>query len=285
MFKLKQYLKTANLRLKSLTPGELFVLLTVAALLIFAVKFFGLRREYRLIRVEVVGKNWAENFNNYGYRAPFWMSDKIKIGQQELSKTGRVIATLVDLENYERGGEEAEMYLTLRVETVYNKRMKRYTFKDKYLDVGSAIELNLNNIQIEGQVIDNNVPLENYPHKKFRLVVRGRNRDSWIYNSIKPGDYMLNRATGKHVVDIVDVKTEEPSGNVAFINKSSYLTFGNKAQQKDMILTIDVDAYLQDGRWYFAGHQNLKVGGWISFSTNKLLSDGLEVQSVEELTN
>lgn len=267
-----------------MSPLELFILFTVAALVVFTVKFFGLRREYRLIRVEVIGKNWSENFNNYGYRTPFWMSGKIKVGQKELSKTGRTIATLVDMENYERGGEEADVYLTLEVETVYNKRMGKYTFKDKYLDVGSAIELNLNNIQIQGQVVDDDVPLDGYPRKDFRLVLRGRSRDPWIYRAIQPGDYMADRATGESVMKIIDIRTEAPSGSIVQINKSSYLTVGNKSDLKDVILTVLVKAHQQDGRWYFAGHQNLKVGNtWISFTTNNLIIDGLEVESIEEM--
>lgn len=259
-----------------------FILISIAILVIFAVKYFGLKKEWRTIRVEVINKNWAENYNPNGYRTPFWLSDKLKIGQKETDKTGKAIAEVLDIENYVRGTEEAEVYLTLKVQTIHQKRQDKYIFKEKNIDLGSAIELNLNNIQVFGQIIDNDVPTTGYLTKTFTITSRSRSLEPAMIDKIKVGSKMYNRATSEPIAEIVDVKNEEASR--IFINSitDNSLSFKYNPRAKDVIIKTKVKAIFVDHRWYFSGHQDLKVGNSFYLYTDKFNLYAGEIENVEE---
>jgi hypothetical protein len=246
------------------------------------VKFFGRKNEYLTLRVEVIKKNWTENYDPYGYRVPFWMSDKVKIGQVEKGKSGKIIATVTDLENYERGPEETELYLTVEVEALLNKRTGVYTFKDKPINLGSPIELTLNNIDIIGQVVDNNVPKNGYPKKYFLVKARGRNLDPWLYSKVKPGIKMYNRANNDMIAEILKVETENSSLQKIKIDNSGNYLQSVVSQNKDIVVEFRLKGYQLDGKWYFSGHQNLKISNQLYFYSDEFNLYELEIEDIKE---
>lgn len=277
-------LKTIRKRILNLHPIEIFIMLVIVSLTVFVVKFFGIKEDWKIIRVEVIKKAWSEDGSDpYGYRAPFWLSDKIKIGQEEKNpNSGKVIATLIDMESYERSGEESDLYLTLKVQVTLNKRNGKYSYKDLPLDLGSEIKLDLNNMIIPGQIVDNDVPENGYPTKYFIATVRGRNIDPWIYSKVIPNLTMKNRASNENIVQILSVKTEEPSFQPINIDSSNL--FFSTNQNKDLVFTAKIKAYQKDNRWYFGGHQNLKVGNIIylhmeNIDLNKFIVENLTESS------
>ena len=191
-------------RLQSLSFFEIFISLSIITLVVFVVKYFGLKVEWKTIRVEVINKSWAENYNPYGYRTPFWLSDKIKVGQKEYGKSGVVIAEIIGVDNYVRGGEEAEVYLTVKVRTTYQRALRQYIFKDKPLDLGSAIEIAPDQNIIYGQIIDNDTPPGGYPKKELLVTGRGRGFESYFVDQIKVNDTMDNRYTKKPIATILE---------------------------------------------------------------------------------
>ena len=268
-------------RLKTISGLEIFVIITIVFLTIFTVKFFGKKKELITIRVEVIKKNWVDNYDPYGYRAPFWLSDKVKIGQVEKNKTGKTIATLINLENYERGGEEAELFLTLRLEVLLDKRTGIYYFKDKPLSLGSTIDLNLDNIDIPGQVVDINVPNNGYPTAYFYVKAMSRNLDSWKYLNITPGLKVLDRANDEVIAEITKTRTEDSSLQKMDFT-SGYLS-AVKGETKDVTVEMKVKGYNVDDRWYFEGHQNLKIGNLIYIYTDKINLYGFEIEDIKQL--
>jgi hypothetical protein len=276
-------IKLIKKRLQALSPIEVFIMITIVFLTIFTVKFFGRKKEFITIKVEVIKQNWLNNYDPYGYRAPFWISDKVKIGQTEKDKAGKTIATLIDLENYERGDEEAELYLTVRIQATLDKRTGVYYFKDKPLNLGSSVELNLDSIELYGQVIDNNVPKSGYPIKYFNVTTRARNLDSWVYEKIAPGMKVYNRATKELVGEITKVNLEKSSlQEIKTDSTGRYLTLASE-KNKDAVITTKLKAYQMDGKWFFTGHQDLKINSSLYLYTNQMNLYGLEIQNIEEI--
>lgn len=276
-------IKLIKKRFQALSPIEIFIMITVVFLTVFIVKFFGRKKEFITIKVEVIKQNWLNNYDPYGYRAPYWISDKVKIGQTEKDKAGKTIATLIDLENYERGDEEAELYLTLKVQTTLDKRTGVYYFKDKALNLGSSIELNLDNIELSGQVIDNNVPESGYPIKYFTVTARARNLDSWVYQKITPELKIYNRATNEAVGEITHVTLEDSSlHEIKTDSTGKYLTVA-PGKNKDAIITAKLKAYQMDNKWFFSGHQDLKIGSSLYLYTNQTNLYNLDIQNIEEI--
>lgn len=281
-------IKEIKKRLKSLTSIEIFILITIIFAAVFTIKFFGRKKEFITIKVEVIKQNWLNNYDPYGYRTPYWISDKVKIGQTEKNKAGKVIATLIDLENYERGDEEAELYLTLKIQTNLDKRTGLYYFKDKPINLGSIIDLTLNNIELRGQVIDNNVPKDGYQTKYFYVIARARNLDPWVSEKIVPGIKVYNRSTKEVVGEIIKVNFEKSSlQEIKTDNTGKYLTVASE-KNKDAIITLKLKTYQMDGKWFFTGHQDLKIDNYTRSSSLYLYTDqlnlyDLEIQNIEEI--
>jgi len=277
---LKNIFSLIKKRVSTLSLTELFIIASVVTLTVFTVKYFGLKKEWRTIRVEIINKNWVDNYNPYGYRTPFWISDKLKIGQKELDKSGKMIAQIVQIENYERGSEEANVYLTVKVKTIYQKRQNRYLYKDQYLDLGSAIELDFDNILVHGQIIDNNVPPEGYPTKNFIITARVRSLEPYLYNKIHTGQKFIDRTTQEPVAEILSVNLEKPTR--LFFDTTGYtISFNQQENLKDVVIKMKIKAYQSDDRWYFGGNQNIKLNNYISFYGNEYNLFGMEIQNVE----
>jgi len=277
------YIKQIQKQLSTLGPIEIFIILTIIFLTVFTVKFFGKKKESLIIKVEVVRKNWSENYDPLGYRVPFWLSDKVKIGQTEKNKSGQIIATLINFESYDHGDQESELYLTLKVETLFDKRSGIYYYKDKPLNLGSPIELNLDNIEIYGQIIDNNVPQNGYPTKYFNIKARARNLDSWVYSKIIPGIKIYDRANNEVIGEIINTNLENSTLQEIKNdpNTGKYLQ-ATLNKNKDLIVDIKLKAYQMDHRWFFSGRQNLKIGNPLSIYTPQVDLYKLEIENIEE---
>lgn len=253
-------------RLSEISLIEKFILITFAFLVIFLIKFFGIKEEWRTIKVQIIKKNWSENYDMYGYRTPFWLSDKIKKGQIEKGKNGKTIAELIDFESYERGSEESELFLTVKIKVNINKRTNVILFKDMEVNLGSQIELNLDNNLIIGQVIDNNIPSNGYPSKFFIVTTRWKNIEPNLFNKITLHDKFVNRANSGTAAEILEVALENPSSNI--ILNGSWLAYNSK--MKDVVIKFKVKAFYRDNRWYFANNQNLKIGSSFYFYGEKM---------------
>jgi len=274
--------KKVKKRFQSLTIFEIFISISIVVFTVFIVKFFGQKVESKIIRIEVINKSWEENWDPYGYRTPFWLSDKLKIGQKEYDKSGKVIAEIIDIENYERGGEEAEVYLTVRVRTKYQKRLHQHLFKNKPLDLGSAIEIAPDQNIVYGQIVDNDVATEGYRSKEFTVTARGRGVSQYIIDSIKIGEMMNNRYDQETIATITDFHTEKTTKMYVneITNNYQYLGFKTNPDTQDVIVRFKLMANQIDNRWYFAGHQHVKIGNILYFYGQDV-NLFLEIEDVE----
>ncbi len=274
--------KKIEKRILSMSPLEIFVIIAVLALTVFTVKFFGIRSEWRTIQVEVIGRDWTQQYSPDAYKTPYWLSDKLKVGQTEKNNTGQVIARLINFDSYEKNGQENDNYLTVQVKVDYNKRTNRYSFKDKYLSVGLPIDLNLDNVSITGQVIDDNVPEEGYPTKIFTVKMIAYGLRPWVYSEFlnKPKTY--NQGNHELIADIIDAQTKDQT------YKSMWLDNGllrlNQDTAKDLYLTVKLKATQIDGKWYYAVHQPIKIGSFIFLLTDKV-NAGFEIEEINESAN
>lgn len=117
-------------RIKSATPLEVFALLLVVIGVIFIVKFFGLGEEWRTVRIEVIGKGWAENWSggipiSTSFRPQPWLARDVNVGGAEFGVSGKRIAEIINIEEY--GDRRSVLYITARLSVVYNKRTKKNT--------------------------------------------------------------------------------------------------------------------------------------------------------------
>jgi len=277
-----QYLKK---RIATITPKQAFILLGVASVILFSIKYFGLKKEWRTIKIEVVGRDWVNSFDQYGYKTPYWLSEKLAIGQIEKNSRGKTIAEVIDIENYRRGGEEAEVYLTVKVRAELNKKMSKYVFKGQALDLGTPIELRLSNIYVPGQIIDENIPEKGYEQKEFIITGKWYGQEKWAIDRLSTGDKMTNRSNGEVIAEIVEIETQPTTTNMfSSIAETSgkQVYIESNPNRKDVLLSIRLKAEKHDGDWYFAGHQIVKPNNELWLYTDEINISELEIQQVKE---
>lgn len=274
--------KQIKKRLLTLSIFDIFISISIIIFTVFVVKYFGQKVETKIVRIEIINRNWVENYDQYGYRTPFWLSDKLKIGQKEYDKSGKVIAEIINIENYERGSEEAEVYLTVKLRTSYQKRQRQSFFKEKPISLGSSIEISPNQNTVFGQIVDLDVPPQGYPEKSFIITARAREVDKYLVNNTHVNDTMYNRYSKEPVATIINIKTEN-SSRIMDSSHNSYLQTGQKSTSQDVILTLKIKTQQIDNRWYFGGHQQIKVGNIFYFYGQKINYYNMEIEKVEDV--
>lgn len=242
---------------KNFKIREAFIVLLIAGLSVGMVKYFARKAGvWRTIRVEVIGSGWEENAYQ-PVKPPFWLSEKIKINDVERGVDGSEIAQVLRVENYERGDEKADVYLILKVKTEFNGKMKKYVFKGKAIEVGAMVEFRLENALIRAQVVDDQVPGEGYEQKEVIIQGRWPNQEPWSVNEIKVGDTMVDRGNNQVVAEVLSVWSESATINLSHIDQ---LLVSSNSRRVDGLIKLKMRLVKYDDRWYFAGHQKVKVG-------------------------
>lgn len=273
-------------KIKRVSPLQAFIVLVVIMGTIFVVKYFGRQPMYRTVKIQVVGKPWTESVvTHYGYKAPFWLSEKVQRGDAEFSVDGKPTAEVIEVEEYQRGGTEVDLYIIAKLKGEINKRTRKFMYASRPIEVGTAMELHLNRVNVVGQIIDDNVPPGGYPQKEMVVTLRARNVEPWIVAKIAKGATMTSGPSGTVVAEILDTKREPALSTVLFTNSSGAKTatfLELNTRVVDVITKVKLTVRYHDGGWYFGGHQQVKVGNqlWLYFPEVNLM--GAELQTVED---
>ncbi|MBI5620162.1 hypothetical protein HY949_00095 [Candidatus Gottesmanbacteria bacterium] len=274
-------------KLRTITFLQLIILLIVSASTVGIVKFFGKKSEWRTVKIQVVGKDWSNLPVSYnGYRPPYWLAESIQKNDVERSVGGGIIAEVIDVERYSRSGPEYDIYLTVRVNGVLNKKTNKYIYKGKAIEIGAPIDLRLNRTLVFGQIIDDQVPPGGYVTKRIIVTSLYRNASRWIINNLKVGDTMTTGSNGSAIAEIVGFTTEPTGGR---------LLYADSVGSENVLLERDptlLDAHIRtkllvekhDGEWFFGGHQSIKVGNFLWLNFPKINAKNMEIESVEEIT-
>lgn len=262
---------------------EAFIVLLIAGLSVGLVKFFSRQAGvWRTIRVEVAGASWAQGGSPIS--PPFWLSENIKVGEVELGVDGTKIAEITKIENFERGDEKADIYLIVKVKTELNKKMNRHIFKGRAIEVGSLIEFRFKQALVGGQIIDDQVPENGYEQKEVIIKGRWQSQEPWRVNQVKIGDKMIDRGTGKVVAEILSVWPEPASQRTTVkVASADQLLVSSSPRWVDGVLRIRLLLEKHDDRWYFGGHQKVKVGRHLWLYLPEVDIPYMEIEAVDEV--
>lgn len=283
-------------RIRHIGVIQLFAILVVAAATVYVVKYFGRQPATRLIQVQVTGKDWTQNYTNYnGYKAPFWLTDKIQVGDTERSVDGKTIATITAIDSYDRGTPDTDLYITLRIKGEINTRLQKFLYNNQFIEVGAPIQIHLSHALIAGQIVDDDVPQAGYPQKKLMITGRYRNAPGWVVDALTAGDTMTDGPHGPAVATVTQIETEPPTSTILFtlpqdahartgnmIRTSTFLE--NNPSLQDIVLHVTITATDRNGGWYFANAQPLKVGNIISINLSRVNLPEVEIQAIEDVT-
>ncbi|GIK84396.1 MAG: hypothetical protein BroJett025_10180 [Patescibacteria group bacterium] len=280
-----EYIKN---KLRFLNPYTLVVLLVVSFFVVSLVKHQKVQLHQQLIKVEVTGQDWTNNYSQFeGYRPPLWLVKDLQIGAYEVSPDGRVVAEIVDIDFFERNGGNAQVFLYVQIETVENFSTGRTVYKGKNIEVGQKIDFHFDSVFIVGQVVD--IFDTNYKNQTEEVLVSGVAKavPNPVAQAIYKGMDIKNPYTGK-VYAVVE-KSETHQSFVSTLYKNEYTSNINlrtdyTVKDVDMVLRMQVEKLFEN--YYFSGHQVVRLGEHLSlfFPEVSIILEITDVAEVETVT-
>lgn len=206
-----------------------------------------------------------------------WFARAIKVGQSEKDGLGKVKAEVLDIYSYDKTPTRKTVYLTVRLNVVYNKASNTYTYKGVPVLTGSQIKLNLDNMYIDGLVLN----VEGYPEKVERKLIKiltqireesaaypdTAGTKPYVAEAINIGDSVLDN-NGNTLIKVVDKK-------VVLAKKSAVTRDGRVVEtvdptKRDVFLTLDVYAQEIDGKFYFLDDIPILIDQILPVNTDKI---------------
>lgn len=280
-----EYIKN---KLRFLNPYTLVVLLVVSFFVVSLVKHQKVQLHQQLIKVEVTGQDWTNNYSQFeGYRPPLWLVKDLQIGAYEVSPDGRVVAEIVDIDFFERNEGNAQVFLYVQIETVENFSTGRTVYKGKNIEVGQKIDFHFDSVFIVGQVVD--IFDTNYKNQTEEVLVSGVAKavPNPVAQAIYKGMDIKNPYTGK-VYAVVE-KSETHQSFVSTLYKNEYTSNINlrtdyTVKDVDMVLRMQVEKLFEN--YYFSGHQVVRLGEHLSlfFPEVSIILEITDVAEVETVT-
>lgn len=142
--------------------GIFFIIISILAI-------FFLRKSSFVYLTILVSKDKYSFTSAYYYKPPDWYLENLKIGMINKDILGKSDLELVDMYYYPTAVNERELYLTLKVKTVFNRRTKQHSYEGQPLLIGEGRVFKLDSVYISGNIqeINNNLDEE----KKTKTVV------------------------------------------------------------------------------------------------------------------
>ncbi len=270
--------------IKGLSIRNLFIILIIAGLSVTMVKFFGRKAGvWRTARIEVVGQDWTRG--SYGdFKPPFWLSENIKVDQIERWVNGSEIARVIRVENYEREGGKADIYLTVRLRTQFNQKLNKYVYKGRAIEIGSPIELRLDRAVVQGQVIDDQVPEGGYEQKEIIITGRWLSQEPWMVDHVKVRDEMIDRGNNQVIAEVLSKWTEAANQKTrVHFPLFNQIVVTASDRVLDGVIEAKILVEEHDQRWFFAGHQEVEVGKNIWLYLPEITVDFMEIVEIKEV--
>lgn len=195
---------------------------------------------------------------------PYWVAYNIREGDVDRDALGREETKIVSVKRYELNSNKVELFLTVSLKAVYNKRMNRYEYKGKPVLVGSPLIISPGTTYIQGLVTS--IQGDNLKKYKMRVeaVVPGPNYPEmtvygvspWVIDAIKTGDTSKD-SFGNVLARVLD-KKELPG--LRFTNSAYGDIFAkNDPYLKRASLIIELETTKFGDAYYFLADQKVKV--------------------------
>jgi len=163
---------------------------------------------------------------------------------------------VLEIQSYEEGPNKIAVFT---VKLTVSRNSMGYRYKQKPLEIGSTIDLLLNNTRVGGNVMDirdsNKQEVVGGKHKK--LKVRLYKRRPWFAKKIKVGDKKFGVGGDRVQVEVLAKKVGLSEESVP--TARGLMLTGNP-MYRDIELELKLLVSDRGGVTYFANYQPIKVG-------------------------
>jgi hypothetical protein len=233
-----------------------FVFLAVSA-------FFVLFRKQSEIKVVVKVNEESMMYQVGG--VPNWFAQFLHVGMKEVDVFGKPMAEVKEMKAYYAADQRSVVYLVVSLKAVYSVSNRQYTYKGKNILVGSTIQLPLNNLLVNGLIIDIDGSLKNNL-KKISAEAKIRTIDPtfpqtegvppYIADSVQQGDVMKD-SLGRPAIKIVK-KTEEDA-KMTVVTANGDVLLQRQPLRKDVSLELEIWGEKLGDRYFLFGDTNFPI--------------------------
>jgi len=271
---LKKIFKT----IKSNYIISIFVGIVILVGILSGYKYFYTKSSYVYVKVKLSQGLWWANTA----KPNVWFVNSLKKNQKEYDILGNPIAEVLNVKYFPTfGGNQFDIYLTLKVKANHNNRTNEYTFKRSTLSVAAPIDLQLNSTTVSGTVIElSETPFQDkYVEKIVYLSNPNYSKDfPYLYNKITIGDKFFD---GENY----DFEVLDKSLQKKILSIPNNLTGQIYEQEVDTIQNIFVKAKMRlkvkNNQLYFGEEYRVTTNATIPISTPNYIFDGYSIIDVQ----
>jgi len=234
----------------------IFVFLAVSAFLVL----FRKQSEINVV-VKVNEESMAYQIGG----VPNWFVQFLHVGMKEVDVFGKPMAEVKEIKTYYAADQRSVAYLVVSLKAVYSISNRQYTYKGKNILVGSTIQLPLDNLLINGLIIDIDGSIKTNL-KKISAEAKIRTIDSafpqtegvppYIADSVQQGDIMKD-SLGRPAIKIVKKTVEDAKMTVVTANGEVILQ--RQPLRKDVSLDLEIWGEKIGDRYFLFGDTNFPI--------------------------
>lgn len=178
---LKKFIPNFIKRVRSLQWTDISAISIFFALLAIAFFFFLRRTEYITVRLRISQSDELRN-NLTSFMTPLWYANVLRPGMEDTNFFGRSIIKIDRIIPGFPEDNEQKTYIDLRIQALYSRQTKQYSYNGIPLLIGSYQRFRVNGIQVPGVIhAIGSLGITNYPQKRF--VLRGfldHRQNDWV---------------------------------------------------------------------------------------------------------
>lgn len=270
----KKILKYFKAKVKSLKVFDwVLIVCGFIAVIVFVILFF--RRSVYITVTVSVGEDSAifgNGWSNFGPKD--WFASAFHVGQKEKDGLGKVQAEVLNVYSYDKSEDHKNIYLDVKLNTVYNRATNTYTYKGTPVLIGSTIKLDLDNVFAEGLVTE----VQGFPvkseHQTIKVEAQMGDEETnfmqvsatknYLADSIQTGDTVKDNK-GTTLIKILDKKVLP--AEVTVVTSDGRIIKATDPVRKDVFLTLEISAEKIDGKYFFLNDIPILVNQAIPINT------------------
>src|SRR3989338_85108 len=236
---------------KNLRVGLFEILILIFFILIVTSLYFFLFRTKK--ELTIVVKTFEDSIVWPGQRSVIWFNKIFYKGMKEKDALGRTSAEVINIRKYDDRQDNATIYLTLKLRTVYTPGTKLHTYKGKTVLVGSTLQFYLDNVFVEALIVDVMGVKNRFPLTKLLIQGQLTNPEEggilpFLAENIPEGAEIKDTEGG--VILKILRKEIQPALKLVTTDQGDIL-LSRDPLRKDVYLTLNVWAFKINNRYYF----------------------------------
>lgn len=238
----------------------LIFLLTVSAVLTGVIFLQQLAAKKDYLDVYILGSSgdwWYDT-----PRPPYWLINSISVGDTESSTGNKTEAEVLEVKAFPDGPNKIVL-LKVRLLVTKNKKTGVYRYKQKPVEVGSTLVLSLSNTRFSGSVVSIDGRKSDLTTQTLKVKLKLYDRYPWFVDQVTIGDTQTDIFSGQPTLAILDKRVSLAEKTT--VNDDGQALARRDPWKRDLELTVKLEAYVNQGNYFFAFLQPVKVGGqlWI----------------------